>query len=54
MVAESWSEYMARCRLDDSCDPFYGVVAMRQIRMAEYMSSVLAERERSEKEKVKD
>ena len=51
MEHESWSEYMERCRLDDSCDPFYGVVAMRQMRMAEYLSA-LAEREPTEK--IKD
>ena len=55
MAAESWSEYMERCRSFERefCDCPDCFVALRQIRMAEYMSS-LAERQRERAEKAKD
>lgn len=51
MEHESWSEYMERCRLDDSCDCRYCVSRLREIRMADYLS-LLSERQRAEK--IKD
>jgi hypothetical protein len=55
MEHESWSEYKARCRSFERefCDCRYCVSRLREIRMADYLS-LLAERERAEKEKIKD